>query len=121
MLSAHSITHKYNDFIALDSVSIDIKPGEIVGLLGKNGAGKSSLMRVLTGFMQPTEGIVHFDGLELQDKAKIIQSQIGYLPENNILYDEMSVFDYLAFVSEIRGCRNQKECGCYQKLFLKRV
>lgn len=103
MLSAHSITHKYNDFIALDSVSIDIKPGEIVGLLGKNGAGKSSLMRVLTGFMQPTEGFVHFDGLELRDKAKVIQAQIGYLPENNILYDEMSVFEYLAFVSEIRG------------------
>ena len=86
MLSAHSITHKYNEFIALDSVSIDIKPGEIVGLLGKNGAGKSSLMRVLTGFMQPTEGVVYFDGLDLRDKAKIIQAQIGYLPENNILY-----------------------------------
>ena len=119
MLSAHSITHKYNDFIALDSVSIDIKPGEIVGLLGKNGAGKSSLMRVLTGFMQPTEGIVHFDGLELQDKAKIIQSQIGYLPENNILYDEMSVFDYLAFVSEIRGVPKSKRMRLLSKAIFK--
>ena len=119
MLSAHSITHKYNDFIALDSVSIDIKPGEIVGLLGKNGAGKSSLMRVLTGFMQPTEGIVHFDGLELQDKAKIIQSQIGYLPENNILYDEMSVFDYLAFVSEIRGVPKSKRMELLSEAIFK--
>ena len=119
MLSAHSITHKYNDFIALDSVSIDIKPGEIVGLLGKNGAGKSSLMRVLTGFMQPTEGIVHFDGLELQDKATIIQSQIGYLPENNILYDEMSVFDYLAFVSEIRGVPKSKRMRRLSKAISK--
>ena len=120
MLSAHSITHKYNDFIALDSVSIDIKPGEIVGSLGKNGAGKSSLMRVLTGFMQPTDGIVHFDGLKLQDKAKIIQSQIGYLPENNILYDEMSVFDYLAFVSEIRGgAEIKKEMQLLLKSYFK--
>ena len=119
MLSAHSITHKYNDFIALDSVSIDIKPGEIVGLLGKNGAGKSSLMRVLTGFMQPTEGIVYFDGLELQDNAKIIQAQIGYLPENNILYDEMSVFDYLAFVSEIRGVPKSKRMELLSKAIFK--
>ena len=119
MLSAHSITHKYNDFIALDSVSIDIKPGEIVGLLGKNGAGKSSLMRVLTGFMQPTEGVVYFDGLELQDNAKIIQAQIGYLPENNILYDEMSVFDYLAFVSEIRGVPKSKRMELLSKAIFK--
>ena len=119
MLSAHSITHKYNEFIALDSVSIDIKPGEIVGLLGKNGAGKSSLMRVLTGFMQPTEGIVHFDGLELRDNAKIIQAQIGYLPENNILYDEMSVFDYLAFVSEIRGVPKSKRMQLLSEAIFK--
>ena len=119
MLSAHSITHKYNEFIALDSVSIDIKPGEIVGLLGKNGAGKSSLMRVLTGFMQPTEGVVHFDGLELRDNAKIIQAQIGYLPENNILYDEMSVFDYLAFVSEIRGVPKSKRMQLLSEAIFK--
>lgn len=119
MLSAHSITHKYNEFIALDSVSIDIKPGEIVGLLGKNGAGKSSLMRVLTGFMQPTEGVVHFDGLELRDNAKIIQAQIGYLPENNILYDEMSVFDYLAFVSEIRGVPKSKRMELLSEAIFK--
>ena len=103
MLCAQSITHRYKEFIALDSISIGIKPGEIVGLLGKNGAGKSTLMRVLTGFMQPTEGEVYFEGLKLHDKNKIIQSKIGYLPENNILYDDMSVFDYLKFVSEIRG------------------
>ena len=119
MLSAHSITHKYNEFIALDSVSIDIKPGEIVGLLGKNGAGKSSLMRVLTGFMQPTEGVVYFDGLELRDNAKIIQAQIGYLPENNILYDEMSVFDYLAFVSEIRGVPKSKRMELLSEAIFK--
>lgn len=103
MLCAQSITHRYKEFIALDSISFGIKPGEIVGLLGKNGAGKSTLMRVLTGFMQPTEGEVYFEGLKLHDKNKIIQSKIGYLPENNILYDDMSVFDYLKFVSEIRG------------------
>ncbi len=94
--------------MALDSVSIGIKPGEIVGLLGKNGAGKSTLMRVLTGFMQPTEGAVYFEGLELRDENKIIKTKIGYLPENNILYDEISVFDYLKFVSEIRGVSKSK-------------
>ena len=91
MLCAQSITHRYKEFIALDSISFGIKPGEIVGLLGKNGAGKSTLMRVLTGFMQPTEGEVYFEGLKLHDKNKIIQSKIGYLPENNILYDDMSL------------------------------
>ena len=119
MLCAQSITHKYKDFVALDSVSIGIKPGEIVGLLGKNGAGKSTLMRVLTGFMQPTEGTLYFEGLEFRDENKIIKTKIGYLPENNILYDEMSVFDYLKFVSEIRGVSKSKRMKLISDTILK--
>ncbi len=119
MLRAKSITHKYSDFVALDSVSMEIKPGEIVGLLGKNGAGKSTLMRVLTGFMQPTEGEVYFEGSRLQDNNKIIQANIGYLPENNILYDEMSVIDYLKFVSEIRGVPKSKRMKLISDAIMK--
>ena len=84
MLCAQSITHKYKDFVALDSVSIGIKPGEIVGLLGKNGAGKSTLMRVLTGFMQPTEGTLYFEGLEFRDENKIIKTSFILLKINLI-------------------------------------
>ena len=104
MLRAYSITHDYADFRALKDVSIDIFSGEIVGLLGKNGAGKSTLMRVLTGFMHPTAGKVYLDGDELwQGNNNSIQGKIGYLPENNVIYDEMSVLDYLLFVADIRG------------------
>lgn len=119
MLRAQAITHKYNDFTALDDVSISVNSGEIVGLLGKNGAGKSTLMRVLTGFMRPTKGQIFFEGLNLWESKKNIQSKIGYLPENNVIYQDMSVLDYLMFVSEIRGLPKEERFEWLYQAVLK--
>ena len=103
MIKANSISHRYKDVLAVDDVSFEIAPGEIVGLLGHNGAGKSTIMRILTGFLNPVEGEVWLEGKNIWDDLMLAQQKIGYLPENNILYPEMTVADYLVYVGILNG------------------
>ncbi|PIZ99919.1 MAG: hypothetical protein COX77_00095 [Candidatus Komeilibacteria bacterium CG_4_10_14_0_2_um_filter_37_10] len=95
---------KYYDHIkAVDDFSLEIKPGEIMGFLGPNGAGKTTTMKMLTGFIAPTEGQILVDNLDLLEDSLAIRKRIGYLPENNPLYEDMKVYEYLLFVGRIRG------------------
>lgn len=99
----HSIEIKdlvkvYGGQKALDSVSISIKKGEIVGLLGPNGAGKSTLMKILTAYIPATSGLVLVDGKNVDEFPLEIRKKLGYLPENNPLYLDMYVKEYLSFV-----------------------
>ena len=103
MIKADSISHRYNDLLAVDDVSFEISPGEIVGLLGHNGAGKSTIMKILTGFLHPFEGEVRLGEKNIWDDLTSAQQKIGYLPENNILYPEMTVVDYLVYVGILNG------------------
>lgn len=98
-----NISKKYGAKTALDSISFTLKPGEVVGLLGPNGAGKSTLMKILTGYYLNWEGSAFFEGTDLKKERKAIQNKIGYLPENNPLYPEMSVSAYLRFVAGLYG------------------
>ena len=98
-----NISKKYGAKTALDSISFTLKPGEVVGLLGPNGAGKSTLMKILTGYYLNWEGSAFFEGMDLKKERKAIQNIIGYLPENNPLYPEMSVSAYLRFVAGLYG------------------
>ena len=86
---------------ALDNVSFKINSGEIVGFLGPNGAGKSTMMRIITGFIPQTSGEVYVNGLNILENTISAQQQIGYLPENNPLYLDMYVREYLEFISGI--------------------
>lgn len=86
---------------ALDNVSFEVKTGEIVGFLGPNGAGKSTMMKIITGFIPPSSGQITVNGLAVEDDNPEIKKQIGYLPENNPLYPEMYVREYLGFVASI--------------------
>jgi ABC-2 type transport system ATP-binding protein len=97
------LTRSYGDLKAVDAVSFDIGPGEIVGLLGHNGAGKTTIMKMLTGYLEPSSGRVTVDGVDLADDPKRVQAGLGYLPENLPLYPEMSVADYLDYAAEVRG------------------
>lgn len=101
-----NISKKYGANTALDSVSFTLKPGEVVGLLGPNGAGKSTLMKILTGYHLNWEGSANFEGMDLKKNRRLIQKQIGYLPENNPLYPEMSVAAYLRFVAGLYRLSN---------------
>jgi len=98
-----NISKKYGSYTALNAVSFKLQPGEIIGLLGPNGAGKSTLMKILTGYSLNWEGKASFEGLDLKKDRRAIQKKIGYLPENNPLYPEMTVVSYLRFVAGLYG------------------
>ncbi len=101
MIVVDRLTRKYGDFIAVDDVSFEIKKGEIVGLLGHNGAGKTTIMKMLTGFLEPSDGHISIDGLDMDTQRSTIQEKIGYLPENCPLYPEMTVIGYLEYAASL--------------------
>ncbi len=95
------VSKLYGKQKALDNVSFDVRTGEIVGFLGPNGAGKSTMMKIITGFIPPSSGRVLVNGIEVGTSDKEVRRQIGYLPENNPLYPEMYVREYLGFVASV--------------------
>jgi ABC-2 type transport system ATP-binding protein len=95
------VTKFYGEQKALDNVSFRVKTGEIVGFLGPNGAGKSTMMKIITGFIPASSGQVLVNGMEVGSDNPEVKKQIGYLPENNPLYHEMYVREYLGFVASI--------------------
>jgi ABC-2 type transport system ATP-binding protein len=97
MLEAHSLVRRYGDFTAVRDVSFTVQDGEILGMLGPNGAGKTTTLRMLTGYLRPTEGSVRVAGYDVAEEPIKAKRQIGYLPENVALYPEMRVEEYLAY------------------------
>ena len=95
------VTKLYGSQKALDNVSFEVKTGEIVAFLGPNGAGKSTMMKIITGFIPASSGSVLVNGSEVSSEDPEIRKRIGYLPENNPLYPEMYVREYLSFVASI--------------------
>ena len=95
------VTKFYGEQKALDNVSFEIKTGEIVGFLGPNGAGKSTMMKIITGFIPASSGNVFVNGIETGYGSIEVKRKIGYLPENNPLYPEMYVREYLGFVASL--------------------
>ena len=100
-LLLQNISKSYGAVKALKGLSITLEKGEVVGLLGPNGAGKSSLMKILTGYYKEWEGQISYEGLDLKADLQRIQKQVGYLPENNPLYNEMYVVEYLKYVANL--------------------
>ena len=108
MIEARNLVRRYGDFKAVDDVSFRIEPGEVVGLLGHNGAGKTTIMKMLTGFLEPSAGSAVVDGVDVFADPSLVQAQMGYLPENSPLYPELSVVDYLAYAADLRGLDPQQ-------------
>jgi ABC-2 type transport system ATP-binding protein len=100
-ISVKEITKIYGTQKALDAVSLEIHPGEIVGLLGPNGAGKSTLMKILTCFIPPTSGEASVCGFDVMEQSIEVRRKVGYLPENNPLYLDLYVKEFLTFIAEI--------------------
>jgi gliding motility-associated transport system ATP-binding protein len=103
MIEVEHLTRRYGDLTAVDDVSFKINPGEVVGLLGHNGAGKTTIMKMITGYLEPTAGRVRIDDLELGRDTRAIQQRIGYLPENCPVWPEMTVIDYLDYQAGLHG------------------
>lgn len=111
MIQVTNLTRRYGDFNAVDDVSFRIGRGEIVGLLGHNGAGKTTIMKMLTGFLEPTAGTIDIDGLRIGRDTTAIQSKIGYLPENCPVWPEMTVIDYLDYQATLHGMAESQRKG----------
>ncbi|RMF06874.1 MAG: ATP-binding cassette domain-containing protein [Candidatus Neomarinimicrobiota bacterium] len=103
MIRVENLVKHYGDVKAVRSISFEVKDGEILGFLGANGAGKSTTLKIMTGFLTPTAGNVYINDLNILDHSLDIRKQIGYLPELNPLYTEMKVYDLLEFVARVRG------------------
>jgi ABC-2 type transport system ATP-binding protein len=103
MIRVKGLSKNYGSVEAVKSISFDLNDGEVIGFLGANGAGKTTTLKMLTGYLAPTEGSVIINGLNIIDDTHEIQKQIGYLPELNPLYAEMRVYDYLEFLASIRN------------------
>jgi ABC-2 type transport system ATP-binding protein len=102
LIKIKELTKNYDDVRAVKSISFDLEDAQIVGFLGANGAGKSTTLKMITGYLAPTSGNVFVDGKNIIDDCIEIQKEIGYLPELNPLYTEMKVHEYLKFNAEIR-------------------
>jgi gliding motility-associated transport system ATP-binding protein len=103
MIQVEHLTRRYGDLLAVDDVSFRIEHGEVVGLLGHNGAGKTTIMKMLTGFLEPSSGSIRVDQLEIGRDTRAIQQRIGYLPENCPVYPEMTVIDFLDYHASLHG------------------
>ena len=119
MIDAKGITKRYGDFVAVNNVSFQIDKGEIVGLLGHNGAGKTTIMKMITGYLEPSEGQVLIDGLNIEADPLAVQGKIGYLPENCPVYKDMNVVEYLMFMADIRGIPEQDQSRVIRETILR--
>lgn len=103
MIKVEMLTKYYNDLLAIDNLNFEISKGEIVAFLGPNGAGKTTTMNILTCFISPSSGNAIIGGVSINEDSLMVRQKIGYLPEDNPLYDEMAVFEYLEFIAKMRG------------------
>jgi len=103
MIEVDRLSRSYGELRAVDDVSFRIGQGEVVGLLGHNGAGKTTVMKMLTGYLEPSAGRVRIDGMDIAGQRREVQLRIGYLPENCPVYPEMTVIDYLEYQAALHG------------------
>ena len=108
MIRIDNLTRRYGPFTAVDEVSFTIGRGEVVGLLGHNGAGKTTIMKMLTGFLEPTAGSILIDDLVMGRDTAAIQRRIGYLPENCPAWPEMTVIEFLEYQAALHDVPAQR-------------
>ncbi|MBE0690997.1 MAG: ABC transporter ATP-binding protein [Anaerolineae bacterium] len=108
MIEVQNLTKRYGEVLAINGVSFTAQPGQVTGFLGPNGAGKTTTMRILTGFMPPTDGKAIVAGYDVFEQSMEVRRRVGYLPETVPLYRDMTARDYLTYMGEIRGVRNRR-------------
>ncbi|WZL79660.1 ABC transporter ATP-binding protein [Eubacteriales bacterium mix99] len=122
MIQVENLTKRFGQHVAVDSIDFTVDSGEILGFLGPNGAGKSTTMNILTGYISATEGTALIDGIDILEQPEEAKKKIGYLPEFPPLYGEMTVTEYLNFVSEIKGVKtSDKKAGLDRIMDLVRI
>ena len=121
-IEVKNLSKAYGSQMALDNISFKINDGEIVGFLGPNGAGKSTTMKIICCYLKPTNGQVLVNNDSIKTKPTSIKSNIGYLPENNPLYEDMYVKEFLKFIAGIHKIGNKTKAveHVIQRVGLKR-
>ena len=123
MIEVEDLSKRYGDVLAVDALSFSVARGEVVGFLGPNGAGKTTTMRMLTGFLPPSDGTAQIAGHDILEDSRAARRAVGYLPETPPLYPEMRVEDYLAYVAAIRDvprrARDEKVSRAIERCALK--
>lgn len=107
MIEVEGLTKTYGDVVVVDNVTFTVESGEILGFLGPNGAGKTTTMRMLTGYLPPTDGTARIVGYDVFKESLKVRRQIGYLPEQVPLYNDMSVSSYLNFVARVKSTESR--------------
>jgi ABC-2 type transport system ATP-binding protein len=103
------VAKRYTEIIAVDHVDLNVKPGEIFGLLGPNGSGKSTTLKMLIGLVQPDSGLVNVLGIDVQRDAVSVKRQVGYVPESPRLYEFLTGIEYLDFIGDIYGLKTEEK------------
>lgn len=119
MIEVRSVTKRYGSFVAVNDVSFRIGKGEVVGLLGHNGAGKTTIMKMVTGYLEPSEGEILIDGIGIDSDPITVRSKIGYLPENCPVYRDMNVVEYLSYIADMRGVAKADQAVIIKDVILK--
>jgi gliding motility-associated transport system ATP-binding protein len=109
MIQVNGLTKDYGARRAIANLTFDAEQGEVVGFLGPNGAGKTTTMRILTGYMPPTEGTATVAGYDVVEESLEVRKRVGYLPETVPLYSDMTALDYLKFMADLRHIPNSRE------------
>src|SRR5678815_881853 len=125
MIRVEKLTKAFGPKVAVNRISFAVERGEVLGFLGPNGAGKSTSMRMITGFIPPTEGRITIGGHDMVENPIPAKKLIGYLPENAPAYTDMTVRGFLAFSAELRGlrgeARNKAVARAVEMCFLENV
>jgi len=116
MIEVKNLTKRFGNITAVDDISFKVEKGKIWGFLGPNGAGKTTTMRILTGFLPPSEGIAYISGIDVSQNPGEIKKKVGYLPEVVPIYPELTVKEYLFFVAEISSIEKKKIKNSVEKV-----
>lgn len=115
MIEVKNVTKQYGDFYAVRNINFEVKEGEIVGFLGRNGAGKSTTMNMITGFIEPTSGQIIVGGYDVDKKPKKVKAQIGYMPEGTPLYSDLTVKEFVSYMADLKMIPRKEKKEAVQK------
>ena len=118
VIVAEQLTKWYGPRLAVDRVSLEVEAGEVMGLLGPNGSGKTTILRILTGYLRPSAGTARIAGLDVVDDALAARSRVGYVPEDAALYGGMSVREFLVFMAKLKGLSGRAATEAFVLSFL---
>lgn len=116
MIEVKNVTKKYGSFTAVDDINFEVNDNEVIGFLGPNGAGKSTTMNMITGYIEPTKGKIIVNGYDISKSALKAKRQIGYMPENVPLYNDLTVKEFVSYMANLKGIKRKELKGEIEKV-----